>query len=154
MSKRVQLLELLKDFARSIDNSIEVVDGFLFESDMVTREVFVDLDNLHSEDDDVHLQAMRELGYLLDINLYTYSFLHEIGHIMSSVKYSQIVPMLRQYRKQVDKLEDWDAEDIEVARAYKRLRLERDADEYAYQYYLHNYESVKELDQAIQKLLS
>jgi len=153
MSKRKRLLELLNQFAHSINDNIEVVEGMLFESDMIQRTVFVDLDNLHAEDDEVHLQVMREMGYLIDINLYTYSFLHEIGHIMTSNKYSQIVPILRSYIKRVEKLEDLDAEPVEIARVYKRLQLERDADEFAYQYYLHNYEAVKQLDKEILKLL-
>lgn len=153
MSKRKHLLRLLNKFARSIDADIKVLEGYITESDIIGKEVFVDLNNLHAEDDEVHLQAMRELGYLIDINLYTYSFLHEIGHIMSASKYYQILPFLRSYMKKVERLEVSDLEPLPMAREYKQLQLERDADEYAYQYFLHNYEKVKELDSEITKLL-
>lgn len=153
MSKRKHLLRLLNRFARSIDADIKVVEGYINESDIISKEVFVDLHNLQAEDNDVHLQVMRELGYLIDINLYTYSFLHEIGHIMSASKYEQIIPFLRSYIKRVERLEVSDLEPLEIARKYKELQLEKDADEYAYQYFLHNYEKVKELDSEIIKLL-
>lgn len=153
MSKRKHLLRLLNRFARSIDADIRVVEGYINESDIISKEVFVDLHNLQAEDNDVHLQVMRELGYLIDINLYTYSFLHEIGHIMSASKYEQIIPFLRSYIKRVERLEVSDLEPLEIARKYKELQLEKDADEYAYQYFLHNYEKVKELDSEIIKLL-
>ena len=153
MSKRKHLLRLLNRFARGIDAEIKVLEGYVTESDIMNKEIFVDLQNLHSEDDAVHLQAMRELGYLIDINLYTYSFLHEIGHLMSASKYSQFVPFLRSYAKKVEKLEDSELEPLEMARKYKQLQLEKDADEYAYQYFLHNYEKVKDLDAEILKLL-
>lgn len=153
MSKRKHLLRLLNRFARSIDADIKVVEGYINESDIISKEVFVDLHNLQAEDNDVHLQVMRELGYLIDINLYTYSFLHEIGHIMSASKYEQIIPFLRSYIKRVERLEVSDLEPLEMARKYKELQLEKDADEYAYQYFLHNYEKVKELDSEIIKLL-
>jgi hypothetical protein len=72
---------------------------------------------------------------------------------MSASKYSQLVPFLRSYTKRVEKLEDSELEPLEMARKYKQLQLEKDADEYAYQYFLHNYEKVKDLDAEILKLL-
>jgi hypothetical protein len=142
-------------FVRKIDPSVSVVfhDGEM-ESDNIARKIYINLDEFLCQfsDEQNHLTAMRENGLIIDILLPTYILLHELGHTITFAKYKAKYGILRQYSKQVDRIAD-NYEGLEALRLYKQLKLEKDADEFAYKFYLHNYEFVKAFDQKVRELI-
>jgi hypothetical protein len=124
------------------------------ESDVMTREIFVNIDEFlyEFEDEKSHLQIMKENGLITDILLPTYILLHEIGHVVSFKKYVAKRALLRQYNTQVVNIYNT-LKGLKRMREYKKLKLERDADNFAYNYYLHNYNFVKEFDNKIRELI-
>lgn len=145
----------IKSFVRSIDPSIQVMfhDGAM-ESEAQNKRIFINVDEfLYVFDDEPdHIQVMKEKGYIIDIMLPTYILLHEIGHVKMFEQYPNRAVLNRQYEIEVDRVVK-KYEGIERLRQYKNLKLERDADKFAYNYYLHNYEKVKKFDALMKKYL-
>jgi hypothetical protein len=140
-------------FVRSVEPSIQVVfhDGPM-ESDSLNKRIYINTDEfIYTFSDEVdHKAVMKENGLVIDIMLPTYILLHEIGHVVSFKKYNTS-RLLEQYEKAVDGLVK-QFNGLELIRKYKALKLEREADNYAYSYYIHNYAKVKALDTAILEL--
>jgi hypothetical protein len=140
-------------FVRSVEPSIQVVfhDGPM-ESDSLNKRIYINTDEfIYTFSDEVdHKAVMKENGLVIDIMLPTYILLHEIGHVVSFKKYNTS-HLLEQYEKAVDGLVK-QFKGLELLRKYKALKLEREADKYAYSYYIHNYAKVKALDTAILEL--
>jgi hypothetical protein len=140
-------------FVRSVEPSIQVVfhDGPM-ESDSLNKRIYINTDEfIYTFSDEVdHKAVMKENGLVIDIMLPTYILLHEIGHVVSFKKY-HTSRLLEQYEKAVDSLVK-QFNGLELIRKYKALKLEREADNYAYSYYIHNYDKVKALDTAILEL--
>jgi hypothetical protein len=146
---------MIRNFVREIDPNVRVVfhDGDM-ESDGTKQTIYVNVDEfLYTYDDEQnHLQVMKENGLLIDILVPTYIILHEIGHVVNDRKYKYLNAMLMQYHYKVNELvKRYDG--IELLRKYKQLKLEKDADEFAYKYYLHNYNFIKKFDDEIRAVL-
>jgi hypothetical protein len=152
----MRLLEKeIRDFVKEIDPSVFVqFHRGNMESDNLSKTVYIDTDEFVYEFDDesLHLQVMRENGLITDILLPTYILLHEIGHVVSFQKYVAKRALLRQYSSQVVNIYNT-LKGLDRMRAYKNLKLEKDADNFAYKFYLHNYEFVKAFDQKVRELV-
>ena len=140
-------------FVRSVEPSIQVVfhDGPM-ESDTLNKRVYINTDEfIYAFSDEAdHKAVMKENGLVIDIMLPTYILLHEIGHVVSFKRYNTS-RLLEQYAKAVDGLVV-QFKGLELLRKYKALKLEREADNYAYNYYIHNYDKVKALDYELQEI--
>jgi hypothetical protein len=97
-------------FVKSIDETITIEYGEVYESDILDRIIYI------VEDD-------------IDID----KILHEIGHIMASDTYDDIEYELREYDLQraiVEMIDD----DKERIKAYNNLQLEKDANNWVKEY--------------------
>jgi hypothetical protein len=140
---------------RAIDKNIGVVfHEENMESESQNKRIFINVDEFGYVFDDEadHLQVMRENGLLLDIMLPTYILLHEIGHVKMYEHYANPRKLNYEYEKNMDYIVK-NYRGLDRLRLYKALKLERDADRYAYDYYLHNYEKVKAFDKKIRSLI-
>jgi hypothetical protein len=140
---------------RAIDKNIGVVfhDEHM-ESESQNKRIFINTDEfayVFSDEAD-HLQVMRENGLLLDILLPTYILLHEIGHVKMYERYAEPSKLNQEYEKNMEYIVR-NHEGLDRLRLYKALKLERDADLFAYNYYLHNYEKVKAFDNKVRDLI-
>jgi len=145
----------IKDFVKEIDPSVFVqFHRGNMESDNLSKTVYININEFVYEpnDESLHLQVMKENGLITDILLPTYILLHEIGHVVSFQKYMAKRALLRQYSNQVINIYE-NLKGLERMRAYKKLKLEKDADNFAYKFYLHNYEFVKGFDQKVRELI-
>lgn len=144
----------IRRFINKIDPTIRVVfhDGAM-ESASLEKTIFVNIDEfLYIFDNECeHLQVLREKGMLIDILLPVYILLHEVGHIKTIKKYVSPRGMLRQYKEKSKIVSKYKG--IERLRMYKKIHLEKDADEYAYNFYIHNYDFVKQFDNEIRAML-
>jgi len=152
----MRLLEKeIKEFTKQVspETFVNFHKGFM-ESDVMTRQIFVNTDEFIYEfnDEKLHLQIMKENGLITDILLPTYILLHEIGHVVSFKKYVAKRALLRQYETQMLRIYS-NLRGLERMREYKKLKLERDADNFAYSYYLHNYDFVKAFDNKVRELI-
>lgn len=151
-----KLKDLIGKFIKEIDPTIRTVfhDGKM-ESAPIQRIVFINIDEfLYVYDDEkLHKQVLKEKGMLLDIELPIFILLHEIGHIKSIENYKTKRALLRQYENQV-RFTCPKISTIDDLRKYKNIKLEKMADDYAYNFYLHNYNFVKELNKQILDLLN
>jgi hypothetical protein len=143
-------------FVRSIDASIGIVfhDGDM-ESEAENKRLFINIDEfLYTYDDEPdHIQVMKEKGFIIDIMLPTYILLHEIGHVKMREQYANAKLLDYHYDYEVNKLVK-EYQGLERLRKYKSLKLEHDADRYAYNYYIHNYDKVKIFDNIIREMLT
>ena len=96
---------------------------------------------------------MRENGLVIDIMLPTYILLHEIGHIKMYRTYKRKKRLELAYERNMEYIVA-NYQGLERLRRYKALKLERDADKFAYYYYLHNYDMIKSFDKKIKSLLT
>lgn len=150
------LKDLIRKFIKEIDPTIRTVfHDDKMESTPIQRIVFINIDEfLYVYDDEkLHKQVLKEKGMLLDIELPIFILLHEIGHIKSIENYKTKRALLRQYENQV-RLTCPKILTVDDLRKYKNIKLEKMADDYAYNFYLHNYNFVKEFDKQILDLLN
>lgn len=144
----------IKKFVKSVDKDVKVVfhDGNM-ESDSLNSTIYINIDEYLYEHDDeqLHLNVLKGNNMFIDVLLPTFIILHEVGHVVSSRKY-KTKRIFDQYEKQVDSLVKR-YEGIELLKKYKSLKVEKDADEYAYNYYLHNYKKVKAFDEKIKSII-
>lgn len=141
---------------RAIDKNIGVVfHEENMESESLTKRIFINVDEFGYvfDDESDHLQVMRENGLLLDIMLPTYILLHEIGHVKMRERYMNPRKLDYEYEKNMDYIVK-NHYGLDRLRLYKALKLERDADRYAYSFYLHNYEKIKAFDKKIRTLIT
>lgn len=147
--------EIIK-LVRSIDTTISVVfhDGVM-ESESVNKRIYINLDEFGYvyDDEPDHIQVMKENGYVIDIMLPTYILLHEVGHVKMYERYKNKKRLEHIYEKSVKEIVA-NYQGLERLRRYKALKLERDADRFAYNYYIHNYEHIKSFDNKIRSLLT
>ena len=147
-----QIIKLIRKVDPSI--SVNFHDGNM-ESESINSKIFVNVDEfLHIYDDEKdQLQVMKENGYIIDIMLPTYILLHEIGHIQRYRTYKNKKRLGMMYEKNMKYIVD-NYEGVDRLRRYKALKLERDADKFAYKYYLHNYDMIKSFDDKIKTILT
>lgn len=146
--------EIIK-LVRAIDKNIGVVfhDGFM-ESESINKRIYINLDEFSYvfDDEPQHLQVMKENGFVIDVLLPTYILLHEIGHVKMYERYANPRKMDYEYEKNMDYIVK-NYEGLDRLRHYKALKMERDADLFAYNYYLHNYERVKAFDNMVRQMI-
>jgi ABC-type proline/glycine betaine transport system ATPase subunit len=147
--------EILR-LVRAIDREISVVfhDGSM-ESESVNKRIYINVDEFAFvyDDEPDHIQVMKENGFVIDIMLPTYILLHEIGHVKMYERYQNPRKLDYEYEKNMDYIVK-NYQGLERLRLYKALKLERDADMFAYSYYLHNYDKVKAFDNKVKDLLT
>jgi hypothetical protein len=145
---------MIRKFVSQVEPNVRVIfhDGDM-ESDSLNAVIYINVDEfLYTfSDEKNHLQIMRENGLLTDILVPTFIVLHEIGHVATARNY-KTKRVFDQYEKQVDGLVKR-YKGLELLRKYKGLKVEREADKFAYNYYLHNYNFVKDFDNQIRALL-
>ena len=153
---REQLKREIIRLVRKVDPTISVnFHNGNMESESVNNKIFINVDEfLYTYDDEPdHLQVMRENGLVIDIMLPTYILLHEIGHIKMYRTYKRKKRLELAYERNMEYIVA-NYQGLERLRRYKALKLERDADRFAYYYYLHNYDMIKSFDKKIKSLLT
>lgn len=146
-----EIFNLYVEYAQKIDSEIELEEGDTFSSDTFNRVAYLGLDEFFYkyDDEDYHNIIMKEMGYIIDISLQTYAFLHELGHIITIDKYDNWLDVSNEYYRMNFAIVNSKMDRLSQLRAYKKLPLELDADEWAYRHYQENKDAVMELDRKI-----
>jgi len=124
------------------------------ESDVMTKEVFLNLESGWLDEDmqEVQREVQRLHPISTTISPEAYLILHEIGHIESVKHYTEASTRyaLRRYRN--DMLELMNNDDMPYylrARRYNKLQLERKANSWACGFIKNNPDIVQELEEAL-----
>lgn len=145
----------IRRFVYKVNPKIRVVfhDNSM-ESDSLNGTIFLNIDEfLYLFDDEKAIkQVLKENGMIFDVMLPTFMVLHEIGHVQTIKKYRSPIRQLMLYSKGCDKLVEI-GNPYEKLKKYYQLKLEKDANNYAYNFYLHNYNFVKQFDEKIRAML-
>ena len=153
--QELQIRKLLKDFIKEIDINMTIKKDKEFYASILERQVGIAYNHFIKppiSENRLHKKVLREMGIDFDITTTLYYLLHEIGHIQSAKKYGQdIYNRIENYLNENEKLIEIENE-LEKLRLYKRITLELDADNYAYNYYLNNKKRLKKLDKELRKI--
>lgn len=143
-----EIKALMLEYAQKIDPEIEIEESKQFESDTFNKVVYAAFDEFYYTYDDeiLHKIVMKEMGYELDISIQTYSFLHEIGHIVTMQKYESAFDVSVEYDRQRFAIVNSGMDPLSSLRRYKKLQLEKDADGWAYSHYQENKKIIEDLD--------
>lgn len=82
----------------------------------------------------------------IKISMDTYAFFHELGHIASVRELENLEQELDTYTEQVEKLINSKLSQEKITIEYRKLKLEKLADKYAYQIYKQNEKNAIALD--------
>jgi hypothetical protein len=148
-----QIRKLIKEFMNRIDNTIKIKKGKEFFELLETNEINVVYKEFikPKKDDEYHIQVLKEKGYDLDIGINVFYLLHELGHIKTYKNYgTKRKAILNDYYKKIDELNENDF--VKRLRLYKNIKMEKDADLFAYLFYKNYYKVVKDFDNKIKEL--
>jgi hypothetical protein len=154
--KTLAIRKELKEFIKTIDPNMTLKSDKEFYASILERKVGVNYDHFINpplSENRLHRKVLRENGIDFDISTTLYYLLHEIGHIESSKKYGQdIYNRIENYINENNKLVEMESE-LEKLRLYKKITLELEADNYAYNYYLNNKKQLRLLQQKLRKII-
>ena len=130
---------VIRDFTRKINPTIKVKFNRkgLNASDMKRKIVYLDLQEIihnpyHSLNMQYHFKNMT--------GLVAFTLLHELGHIQTAHLVDNLPYELENYGFYVEKLRQSDLTYKNIAKSYSKLKLERLANKWAYDYVC-NYDS-------------
>jgi Zn-dependent peptidase ImmA (M78 family) len=152
-NKEKQIRKLVKDFIKQIDSEIKIKKGKEFYAQLETNEIFIVYNEMikPNKDDKYHIQVLSELGYNIDIGTNTFYLLHELGHLKTYKQYGKNKQkILSDYINQSHSIREKDF--LKSLRLYKNIKMEKDADLFAYKYYKNNYNFVKDFDRKLKEL--
>lgn len=124
------------------------------ESNSLAQTIFLNIDEFiyKYDDEDAYKKIYKEKGFLFDILQPTFTLLHEIGHVEMIKTYKNPFEELRLYEIGCNNV-------LAIKNPYKRLKkynelkLENDANSFAYSFFLHNYDFVKSFDEKVRAML-
>jgi transposase len=148
-----QVRKLIKEFINQIDNTIKIKKGKEFYALLETNEINVVYKEFikPKKEDKYHIQVLQEKGYNLDIGINVFYLLHELGHIKTYKAYGKNKQkVLQDYYNKINELKEKSF--VKRLRLYKNIKMERDADLFAYLFYKNFYKMVKDFDNKLKEL--
>jgi DNA-directed RNA polymerase alpha subunit len=144
---------ILKKFLRKVGlSAIRVRNAYDSESDMYNGIIYY---NLKSVDiyENILKTIYKQKNHDIKISMDTYAFFHELGHILSTKEIDDLDNEMLKYEIEVMKLKNDSKLSLEkIMVKYRKLKLEKLADKYAYDFYK-KYENVAiKLDKKLQAL--
>lgn len=151
-----QETKLVKDFLHGLGyTGIKVNAHKDMASDMLKGVVYVNKKQLYHMDEDFkHIKKLyAKKGWHIKVSVNTFTILHELGHVLSAKTLKNVEKELMAYQQQVNILSMANLpRSLEVER-YRKLKLERMADNFAYVIYLLHEKEVIAFDKKLKKVL-
>jgi len=129
-------LKALERFARRFDTDIEVVSSYTWASDIPNKVIFAG-PRLDEKDIDCSMIAYNRLGYNVPVHPNVFAFIHELGHVLSGLSFTEeeIEYLVKEYIvKREELMNDEDLSDDEFLYEYWQLDLEKMANRWAVEY--------------------
>ena len=150
VAKERKMFRNISKFIRTFNPKARLLiqeDEFCFEPE--TQTIVIDLNEIFFVpiDEAIDKRVLKENGFLFDISIPTFYILHEIAH--SLLNHKDLEDYILK-SSALSLIEDT----YEKTKLYKNIKEEKEADQLAYNLYLHNYNFVKEFDKQILDLLN
>jgi DNA-directed RNA polymerase alpha subunit len=145
---------ILKKFLRKVGlSAIRVRNAYDSESDMYNGIIYYNLNSTADIYENILNTIYKQKNHDIKISMNTYAFFHELGHILSTEEIEDLDNEMLKYEIEVMKLKNDSKLSLEkVMVKYRKLKLEKLADKYAYDFYK-KYENVAiKLDKKLQAL--
>jgi hypothetical protein len=141
---------VIKDFVKYINPKITIKFNRKAENacDMKRKVVYLDIQDMLNNP--YHSLGMQ-YHFKNEVGLVAFTVLHEVGHIQTAHKVN-VEKELNTYSNAVDKLINSDMTYKNIAKSYSRLKLERLANAWAYDFAVSEYEKVLKLKYDLLKL--
>jgi len=157
----IKIQKFLNKLTEAIDPNLHIKVSFNFESYVFTKVVMFGLNNFTADREERVEQvklSLIESGF--DYTKYcmpqTFSFFHEIGHIITGQQYDnfEFTLAMIKYQQEVDMVNESDLTPLEKDSAYNLLSLELEANEWALNFVAKNQKIIKEYEKEIIPLLT
>lgn len=143
-----QTKELKKFLARVGLASVRVRNKYTAEADMFENIIYYSVAYV-DKIKDLLKEAYKRKHHKIDVSMRTYGFLHELGHLLSKVEIKNLEKEMDAYNFDTFMLEMKDLEQLDLMMEYKKLKLEKLADKYAYRFYKQYEPLIKKLDKKL-----
>jgi hypothetical protein len=141
---------VIKDFVKYINPNIKVKFNSQGEnaSDMKNKVVYLDINDM--VENPLHSVGMQ-YHFKNEVGLVAFTVLHEVGHVQTAHQVN-VEKELETYSNAVDKLINSDMTYKNIAKSYSKLKLERLANAWAYDFAVNEYAKVLKLKYDLLKL--
>ncbi len=148
----------IRNFVRTIDENIFIdFKCRYFECDWTINTIYIPIHDFMFEmaNESIINDILKENSIHHGLMTPMFSILHEVGHIMTIPNYTSPKSAMRQHQHKVEGLRNLfeTLEKDEILRKYKGLKVERDADEWAYNFYKENRLMLHEVNNKIRKII-
>lgn len=135
---------VIRDFTRKINPTIKVKFNRkgLNASDMKRKVVYLDLQEIVTNP---YHNLNMQYHFRNATGLVAYTLLHELGHIQTAHQVENLPQELANYGFYVEKLRQSDLTYKTIAKSYSKLKLERLANQWAYDYVCNHSSGVDKL---------
>ena len=151
MLRYLKAKKVIKDFVKYINPGIKVKFNRNGEnaSDMNDKVVYLDIAEMI--DNPYHTIGMQ-YHFKNEVGLVAYTVLHEVGHVQTAHQVQDLSQELDTYSNAVEKLVNSDLSYKNIAKSYSKLKLERLANTWAYDFAVNEYDKVLKLKYDLLKL--
>jgi hypothetical protein len=141
---------VIKDFVNYINPNIKVKFNGKGDnaSDMKKHIVYLDIKDMI--DNPYHSVGMQ-YHFKNEVGLVAFTVLHEVGHVQTAHQVN-VEKELETYSNAIDKLINSDMTYKNIAKSYSKLKLERLANAWAYDFAVNEYDKVLKLKYDLLKL--
>ena len=146
--------KLLKDFLEKIKvRGVRVRNSLSSSSaDMYDNIIYYNAKGESVEMDKIVSDIYKSKNHNIKISLTTYSFFHELGHLLSKVEIQNLDKAMSKYSDMVQLINENIKDEKISMETYRNLRLEKLADKYAYRVYKRYEKLAIKLDKKLQAL--
>lgn len=153
--KTLRTKRLIRNFVKSINSNIKVTFNRkgIVASDILNNRIYLDINEcLTNEYQELQNHVNRQHFFKREVGLLPFIVLHEIGHIQTAKSLDNVTDELLSYRINVRKLQESDMRVKSINKSYSKLKLERLANIWAFEYAKSYNSQVIELKNNLQKL--
>jgi hypothetical protein len=142
--------KVIKDFVKYINPNIKVKFNGKGEnaSDMKNQVVYLDIKDMLNNP--YHSLGMQ-YHFKNEVGLVAFTVLHEVGHVQTAHQVN-MEKELKTYSNAVEKIVNSDLTYKNIAKSYSKLKLERLANAWAYDFAVNEYDKVLKLKYDLLKL--
>lgn len=153
--KTLRTKRLIRNFVKSINSNIKVTFNRkgIVASDILNNRIYLDINECLTNDyQELQNHVNRQHFFKREVGLLPFIVLHEIGHIQTAKSLDNVTDELLSYRINVRKLQESDMRVKSINKSYSKLKLERLANIWAFEYAKSYNSQVIEFKNNLQKL--
>ena len=153
--KTLRTKRLIRNFVKSINSNIKVTFNRkgIIASDILNNRIYLDINECLTNDyQELQKHINRQYNFKREVGLLPFIVLHEVGHIQTAKSLDNVTDELLSYGISVRKLQESDMRVKSINKSYSKLKLERLANHWAFEYAKSCNSQVIEFKNNLQKL--